>query len=102
MANIYYGDTLCRLHRADEAYAHYVNGFDLGPNQQMLVSLALQCLWDEKVFDKYKPELEKLSDKHKGSWVAFLVNDMKANGTKHNGIDPKYRSRGYNGGPRQD
>lgn len=102
MANIYYGDTLCRLHRADEAFPHYVNGFNLGPNQQMLVSLALQCLWDEKVFEKYKPELEKLSEKHKGSWVAFLVNDMKTNGTKHNGVDPKYRSRGYNGGPRQD
>lgn len=102
MANIYYGDTLCRLHRADEAFPHYVNGFNLGPNQQMLVSLALQCLWDEKAFEKYKPELEKLSEKHKGSWVAFLVNDMKTNGTKHNGVDPKYRSRGYNGGPRQD
>lgn len=102
MANIYYGDTLCRLHRPDEAFPHYVNGFALGPNQQMLVSLALQCLWDEKVFDKFKPELEKLADQHKGSWVAFLVNDMKTNGTKHNGVDPKYRSRGYNGGPRQD
>lgn len=102
MANIYYGDTLCRLHRADEAWPHYVRGFELGPNQQMLISLALQCLWDEKVYDKYKAELESLSTKHKGSWVAYLVNDMKANAEKNKGVDPKYRSRGYNGGPRQD
>ncbi len=102
MANIYYGDTLCRLHRADEAWPHYVRGFELGPNQQMLISLALQCLWDEKVYAKYQPELEKLATKHKGSWVAYLVNDMKTNAEKNKGVDPKYRSRGYNGGPRQD
>jgi tetratricopeptide (TPR) repeat protein len=102
MANIYYGDTLCRLHRPDEAWPHYARGFELGPNQQMLISLALQCLWDEKVFEKYKPELEKLAAKLKGSWVAYLVNDMKTNGEKNKGVDPKYRSRGYNGGPRQD
>ena len=102
MANIYYGDTLCRLHRVDEAWPHYVRGFELGPNQQMLISLALQCLWDEKAFEKYKPELEALATKLKGSWVAYLVNDMKTNGEKHKGVDPKYRSRGYNGGPRKD
>lgn len=102
MANIYYGDTLCRLHRADEAWPHYARGFELGPNQQMLISLALQCLWDEKVYDKYKTELDTLSTKHKGSWVAYLANDMKTNGEKNKGVDPKYRSRGYNGGPRQD
>jgi tetratricopeptide (TPR) repeat protein len=102
MANIYYGDTLCRLHRADEAWPHYVRGFELGPNQQMLISLALQCLWDEKAYEKYKPELDKLATKHKGSWVAYLVNDMKTNAEKNKGVDPKYRSRGYNGGPRQD
>lgn len=102
MANIYYGDTLCRLHRVDEAWPHYVRGFDLGPNQQMLISLALQCLWDEKAFEKYTPQLEELATKHKGSWVAYLVNDMKANGEKHSGVDPQYRSRGYNGGPRKD
>ncbi len=102
MANIYYGDTLCRLHRPDEAWPHYVRGFELGPNQQMLISLALQCLWDEKAYEKRKVELDGLATKHKGSWVAYLVNDMKTNAEKNKGVDPKYRSRGYNGGPRQD
>src|SRR5262249_31949126 len=32
MASVYYGDTLCRLHRAEEAWPHYVRGFELAPN----------------------------------------------------------------------
>ena len=49
MASIYIGDTLCRLHRADEAWPHYVSGFELAPNDVNLIALALQCLWDEKM-----------------------------------------------------
>jgi hypothetical protein len=102
MANIYYGDTLCRLHRPDEAFPHYQRGFDLGPNDQFMISLALQCLWDEKAFDRYKDQLKAQADKHKGSWVAFLVNDVITNGETNKGVDPKYRPRGYNQGPRKD
>src|SRR4029077_335184 len=29
MANVYYGDTLCRLHRAKEAIPYYERGFEL-------------------------------------------------------------------------
>ena len=49
MASVYLGDTLCRLHRAPEAWPHYVRGFELAPNDVNLVALALQCLWDEKM-----------------------------------------------------
>ncbi|HTE47158.1 MAG TPA: hypothetical protein VK636_18055, partial [Gemmatimonadaceae bacterium] len=48
MANIYLGDTLCRMHRAHDAWPHYKRGFELSPNDQNLVALAIQCLWDEK------------------------------------------------------
>lgn len=101
MAHIYYADTLCRLHRSEEAWPHYVEGFELGVNQQALIALALQCLWDEKAIPRYQDELEKLAEKHKGSWLAYLANDIIANGEKHNGVDPQYRPRSYNGGPRE-
>ena len=49
MANVYLGDTLCRMHRAQEAWPHYNRGFELAPNDPNLISLGLQCLWDEKM-----------------------------------------------------
>jgi hypothetical protein len=101
MAHIYYADTLCRLHRADEAWPHYVNGFKIGSNQQALIALALQCLWDEKAVDKHKDELLKLAEEFKGSWLAYLAKDIVDNGAKHGGVDPQYRPRSYNGGPRE-
>ncbi|MEO7109331.1 MAG: tetratricopeptide repeat protein, partial [Polyangiaceae bacterium] len=48
MANVYLGDTLCRMHRAQEAWPHYRDGFELAPNEQNLIALGIQCLWDEK------------------------------------------------------
>jgi hypothetical protein len=102
MANIYYGDTLCRMGRVAESWRHYKRGFELGPNDQGLVALALQCIWDTKSLETHKQELKDLSEANKGSWVAYLVNDILANGQKNNGVDPKYRPRGYDGGPRQD
>jgi hypothetical protein len=101
MAHIYYADTLCRLHRSEEAWPHYKDGFELGVNQQALIALALQCLWDEKQIPRYKDELSKMADAHKGSWLAYLANDIVQNGEKHNGVDPQYRPRSYNGGPRE-
>ena len=47
MASVYEGDTLCRLHRPEEAMPHYLRGFELGPNDLSLIALGLQCLWDE-------------------------------------------------------
>ncbi|MBK8254505.1 MAG: tetratricopeptide repeat protein [Polyangiaceae bacterium] len=101
MAHIYTGDTLCRLHRPTEAWPHYKEGFAIGPNEQSLISLALQCLWDEKVLKEYEKELRELADAHPGSWIAYLAIDTLDNGEKHNGVDPKYRPRGYNEGPKE-
>jgi hypothetical protein len=103
MASIYLGDTLCRLHRAPEAWPHYQRGFELAPNDVNLVALALQCLWDEKMLEEGAPvrkELDEIKDKHPGSWVEFLGRDILEKGTEHNGVDPKYRPRGYNEGPK--
>lgn len=104
MASIYLGDTLCRLHRAEEAWPHYVRGFELAPNDVNLVALALQCLWDEKALTKehhVHAELDVLKDKHPGTWVEYLGRDIIDHGEEHNGVDPKYRPRGYNEGPKE-
>lgn len=105
MASIYYGDTLCRLHRAPEAWPHYTRGFELAPNDVNLIALALQCLWDEKLLvpeSNVRIELADLKDKHKGTWLEFLTNDILEHGEQHKGVDPKYRPRGYNEGPKED
>lgn len=103
MASIYLGDTLCRLHRAPEAWPHYQRGFDLAPNDVNLVALALQCLWDEKMLapeSKTRDELDAIKSNHAGSWVEYLGKDILEHGEEHNGVDPKYRPRGYNEGPK--
>ena len=103
MASIYLGDTLCRLHRAPEAWPHYARGFDLASNDVNLVALALQCLWDENMLapdSAIRGELEGLKDQHPGSWVQYLANDILDKGEEHKGVDPKYRPRGYNEGPK--
>lgn len=101
MAHIYTGDTLCRLHRAKEAWPHYKEGFAIGPNEQSLISLALQCLYDEKELYAHEKELRDLADAHPGSWIAYLAIDTLDNSEKHHGVDPKYRPRGYNEGPKE-
>lgn len=101
MAHIYTGDTLCRLHRAKEAWPHYKEGFAIGPNEQSLISLALQCLYDEKELYAHDKELRDLADAHPGSWIAYLAIDTLDNSEKHHGVDPKYRPRGYNEGPKE-
>ncbi len=103
MANIYLGDTLCRMHRAKEAIPHYEHGFDLGPNDVSLIALALQCLWDEKELaqtGELIDDLDTRATEHPGSWYEYLVRDIKENGEKNNGVDPKQRPRGYNEGPK--
>jgi hypothetical protein len=105
MANIYQGDTLCRLHRAPEAVRHYEDGFDLAPNDPNLIALALQCLWDEKQLVEDAPLREALTDqadKYPGSWLKYLVDDTLANGETNGGVAPKYRPRGYNEGPKKE
>ncbi|MCC6553505.1 MAG: tetratricopeptide repeat protein [Polyangiaceae bacterium] len=101
MAHVYTGDTLCRLHRAEEAWPHYKNGFEIGPNELSLIALALQCLWDEKKLTQYEAELRALAEAHPGTWIAYLGPDTLENGETHNGVDPKYRPRGYNEGPKE-
>jgi hypothetical protein len=100
MAHVYTGDTLCRMHKPDEAWPYYAKGFDLGPNELSLIALALQCLWDEKHLAKHEDELRQLALDHPGSWIAYLAIDTLENGEKNKGVDPKYRPRGYNEGPR--
>jgi hypothetical protein len=103
MAHIYLGDTLCRLHRTDEAWLHYAKGFELAPGDPNLIALALQCMWDESALEKHHDELMAMSDKHPGSWLAYLAVDTLRNGKDHTpgGVDPKYRPRGYNEGPKE-
>jgi hypothetical protein len=103
MANIYYGDTLCRLHRAEEAWPYYVRGFARGPNDVSLIALALQCLWDEKMLEEGAPMRDALAEeqaKYPGTWVEYLARDVLEDGEEHDGVDPKYRPRGYNEGPK--
>jgi len=105
MASIYLGDTLCRLHRATEAWPYYAHGFDLASNDPNLVALGVQCLWDEKALTEDSPirgELTELGEKHYGSWLAFIANDIVSNGEAYHGVDPKYRPRGYNEGPKPE
>jgi hypothetical protein len=105
MANVYMGDTLCRLHRSAEAVPHYLRGFELGPADMGLVALGLQCLWDEKQLDDtsgVRGQLQDLADQFPGSWLKYLVDDTLANGDEYQGVNPKYRPRGYNEGPKKD
>jgi hypothetical protein len=105
MASVYLGDTLCRLHRAPEAWPFYRQGFDLAPNDVNLIALGIQCLWDERMLDAECPTRDSLSDlaeKYPGSWLDYLTRDTLDNGDQesHHGVDPKYRPRGYNEGPK--
>jgi hypothetical protein len=106
MASVYEGDTLCRLHRPADAMPHYLRGFELGPNDLSLIALGLQCLWDEKeITDEDAPartDLQDLADKYPGSWLKYLVDDTFENGEEYKGVNPKYRPRGYNEGPKKD
>ena len=100
MAHVYTGDTLCRMHFPDRAWPHYKRGFELGPNELSLIALALQCLHDEGRLTTYDAELRELADKNPGSWIAYLAVDTLENHEKNKGVDPKYRPRGYNEGPK--
>ena len=103
MANVYLGDTLCRLHRPAEAWPYYARGFELAPNESALIALGVQCLWDEHALDDESPtrdDLEELGQKFPGSWLDFVARDTLSNGEAHGGVDPKYRPRGYNEGPK--
>ena len=105
MASVYLGDTLCRLHRPLEAWPHYKRGFELAPNDINLLALGIQCLWDEKALVANAPtrdELEAAGHVAPGSWLEYLARDILDNGETHNGVDPKYRPRGYNEGPKQE
>lgn len=103
MAHVYMGDALCHAKRAEESVPYYTRGFELGPNEASLIALGLQCLWEAKLLDEDSELLEQLEEdaaKHPGSWYAFLVGDLRAHGVEHKGVDPKYRPRGYNEGPK--
>ena len=105
MASVYLGDTLCRLHRPAEAWPHYARGFALAPNDINLLALGIQCLWDEKALVPESPVREKLDAAGRAApttWLEYLARDTLENGESHSGVDPKYRPRGYNEGPKQE
>ena len=105
MANVYYGDTLCRMNRVDEAWPHYLRGFPLAAQEINLLALGLQCLWDHKALEPGSPrrdELDERSRAYPGSWYEFLVRDVLEHGEEHHGVDPKHRPRGYNEGPKKE
>ncbi len=89
------------MHRPDEAWPYYAEGFRIGENERSLIALALQCMYDEKVLLKYEAELRGLADKLPGSWVAYLADETLREHEEHNGVNPKYRPRGYNEGPKE-
>ena len=102
MAHVYQGDTLCRMKRYDEAFPEYARGFKLGENEPNLIALGLQCLWDGKQIKKHEDELLKLAaESSDRSWLNFLIVDIVNDGEKYNGVQPKYRPRGYNEGPKK-
>ena len=47
-------------------------------------------------------ELEDLGDKYPGSWLKYLVDDILEHGEEYKGVNPKYRPRGYNEGPKKE
>ncbi|HYQ40934.1 MAG TPA: tetratricopeptide repeat protein [Polyangiaceae bacterium] len=100
MAHVYYGDTLCRLKRAEQAWPHYMRGFELAPNDLNLIALGLQCAWEEKIIDAHKDELLAAAETHPGSWLAFLGSDLVYNGVANGGVQKKYRPRAYDEGPK--
>ncbi|MDC3957207.1 tetratricopeptide repeat protein [Polyangium jinanense] len=102
MAHVYTGDTLCRMHRPDEAWPHYEIGFGRGPNEIGLLALGLQCLYDEKKLKEHEDALRTLAEEHPGTWLAYLAIDTLDNGEKHGGVDPKHRPRSYNEGPKEN
>jgi hypothetical protein len=63
----------------------------------------LQCLYDEKHLTEHDAELRALAAKHPGSWIAYLAVDTLDHGDEesHQGVDPQYRPRGYNEGPKK-
>jgi len=100
MAHVYYGDTLCRMNKPDEAWPHYRKGFELAPNDPNLIALGLQCLWDHKSIEKRQEELIDLAAEHPGTWLAYFGTEIAYRGDKHGGIEKKYRPRGYDEGPK--
>jgi hypothetical protein len=101
MAHIYYADTLCRLRRPEEGWPSYRRGMKLAPNDRNLIALALQCLWDQGALrgKAREDELNAFVEEHPGTWLAYLARDIVLNGQTNNGVDKKYRPRGYDEGP---
>jgi hypothetical protein len=101
MAHVYYADTLCRLGRVEEAWPHYQRGFSMAPGEPNLIALGLQCMWDKQAIEARSDALLHLAEEHPNTWLSYLATDIVANGEKHKGVDPKYRPRGYDEGPKK-
>ena len=54
------------------------------------------------IADRRAEELVRaIAAKHPDSWISYLANDTLANSETNKGVDPKYRPRGYNEGPKE-
>ncbi len=105
MASVYLGDTLCRMQRPAEAWPYFAKGFGDNPHDPGLIALGVQCLWDQKALgagSEIRAELVALGDQHPGSWLSYMASDIVMNGEQFQGVDPKYRPRGYNEGPKSE
>ena len=90
------------MKKPDAAWPHYKTGFELAPNDSNLIALGLQCMWDQNAVESRNSELLELASRHAGSWLALLATELVYYGKEHNGIQPKYRPRSYNEGPKND
>jgi tetratricopeptide (TPR) repeat protein len=102
MANVYYGDTLCRMKKPELAWPHYRKGFELSPNDPNLIALGLQCMWDQNAVENRKAELLEIAGHHPGSWLSLLSTELVYYGKENNGVQQKYRPRSYNEGPKSN
>ncbi|MBK7583134.1 MAG: hypothetical protein IPI67_23415 [Myxococcales bacterium] len=90
------------MNKPEEAWPHYVTGFELGPNDPNLIALGMQCLWDHKAIENHHDELLDLAEKHPGSWLNYFAIEIVYRGEEHKGVEKKYRPRGYDEGPKKD
>jgi len=96
MAHVYQGDALCRDGKPEQALPFYEAGFELSPDNKSLIALGLQCLWETKHLMDYEGRLRAVAERHPGSWLAYLIDDLFLHGGQYGGVRPEYRPRSYN------
>ncbi|MBK7583153.1 MAG: hypothetical protein IPI67_23510 [Myxococcales bacterium] len=102
MAHVYYGDTLCRMNKPEDALPHYVTGFELGPKRSQ-PDCAGHAVFVGPQGDRGSPRRAARSGgETPGSWLNYFAIEIVYRGEEHKGIEKKYRPRGYDEGPKKD